>query len=108
MREIIFISIVFSMVAVLAIFYLKTGNFRYSFIVMLIVGKVWAGLMWIFGVDATIVKLVVVNRLYGTVHTIPINASTMVFLTLFLTMILTVSWPYVEKYLPKPFRRIYP
>ena len=104
MRELIFVSMIISMVIVLVVFYIKTANFRYSFIIMLIVGKLWAGLLWVFKADYPVSTLVLYNKVSGSYTVLTIYASHIIFLTFFGTVIITILWPYFEKYLPRPIR----
>ena len=95
-----------SMVIVLVLAWKWFNSLRTAFIVMLIIGKVWAGILWAFGYDRPLFNLIIYNKIRDLTVTYTITATQFVFLSFLITLIVTISWPYIEGYLPEPIRRI--
>lgn len=104
--ELALITMLLSMVLVLMMAWRWFGSLRTAFIVMLIIGKVWAGVLWAFGIDRALFTLVIYNKMKGVASTITIYATQMVFISFLITLLATLSWPYIESYLPEPIRRL--
>ena len=98
---------VLSMVIVLLTAWKWFGSLRLAFIVMLIIGKVWAGVLWAYGIDKPLFKLIIYNKIRNVATTYTITATQFVFLSFMFTLIITVTWPYIETYLPEPVRKIH-
>lgn len=79
---------------------------RTAFIVMLIIGKVWAGILYLFGIDKELFNLVIYNKVRNTVSYVTVTANQAIFISLLITLLGTISWPYIEPYLPEPIRRL--
>ena len=97
---------VLSMVVVLLLAWKWFNSLRVAFIVMLIIGKVWTGVLWAFGIDRPLFNLIIYNKLKGTSTTLTITADQMVFLSFLSTLVFTLTWPYIVNYLPEPIRRV--
>ncbi|AQQ75451.1 hypothetical protein JdFRA1000001_18c [uncultured archaeal virus] len=104
--ELALIAMLISMVMVLKMAWKWFGSLRTAFIIMLIVGKVWAGMLWAFGIDRPLFTLVVYNKLKGVTSYVTIYATQMVFISFLVTLLATLAWPYIESYLPEPIRRL--
>jgi hypothetical protein len=94
------------MVVVLMMAWRWFGSLRTAFIVMLIIGKVWAGALWAFGIDRPLFKLIIYNKIKGSITYFTISATQMVFISFLFTLLATLAWPYIEGYLPEPIRRL--
>ena len=97
------------LVAMMAIFifvYYRSGSLRLAFIVSLILGKTWTVILWAFGQDRTIFNIIVYNKVSSTASVVPITATQVIFLSFLVTLLVTISWPYIEAYLPEPIRRM--
>ena len=104
--EFALITMLLSMVLVLMMAWKWFGSLRTAFIVMLIIGKVWAGILWAFGIDRPLFTLVVYNKVKGAATYVTIYATQMVFISFLITLAATLMWPYIESYLPEPIRRL--
>jgi len=99
-REIAVSIMVLSMLATLFISWKFTGSFRNAFIITLIVGKLWAGILYAFGIDKPLFNLIIYNKIKGVTTTVTITADQMIFLSFMLTLIVTVFWPLLAPTLP--------
>jgi len=95
-----------SMVIVLITAWRWFGSLRTAFIVMLIIGKVWAGILWAFGYDRPLYQIMIYNKLKHVTITYTVSACQFIFLSFLATLLVTLSWPYIEPYLPEPIRRM--
>lgn len=98
---------VVSMAVVLLLAWRWSGSLRTAFMVMLMVGKVWAGVLWAYGIDRPLFNIVVYNKVRGTVTTVTITASQFVFISFLATFVFTLAWPYIRPHIPEPLRRIH-
>ena len=99
-------AMVLSMVAVLMVAWRWFGSFRTAFMVMLITGKVWATVLWAFGVDRPLFNIVLYNKVRGTYTAFTVTADGLIFLSFLVTLISTAAWPWVAPHLPKELRRM--
>ncbi len=97
---------VLSMLATLFLAWRMTGSFRLGFIIMLIVGKVWAATLWAFGIDRPLFNIVLYNKIRHTASTITITADQFVFLSFLSTLVFVLLWPLIEPSLPPWLRGI--
>ncbi len=104
--EIAVISMILSMLMVFLFSWRWTGSLRSAFIIMLIIGKIWCGILAAFHIDKPLFNLVIYNKVKGTVTTITFTANMVVFLSFFFTLLFTLVWPYIASYLPKQVRQI--
>jgi len=95
-----------SMVFVLMYAWKWFGSLRVAFIVMLIVGKVWAVILSVFGFDKPLFNLIILNKLKGTQIIFTITACQAIFLSFLASLVMVVCWPYISVYLPEPIRRV--
>ena len=84
----------------------KLGDFRKALLATLIIGKLWAGAMWAFGIDHPLFNIIVYNKKQHitTVHTI--TADEFVFLSFLTSFAFALSWPYIQPYLPEKIREV--
>lgn len=106
MSEFLIGLMMISMVVVLILAWRWFGSLRTAFIVMLVIGKVWAGILYLYGIDKPLFNLVIYNKIRDTVSYYTVTATQMIFLSLLITLIGTISWPYIETYLPEPIRKL--
>ena len=95
-----------SMVSILILAWKWFGSLRMGFIIMLIIGKVWATILWAFGYDRPLFNIIVYNKVKDVASVYTVTATQFVFLSFLATLIMTIAWPYFEPYLPEPIRRI--
>ncbi len=95
-----------SMVVVLLLAWRWFNSLRTAFLAMLIIGKTWVGVLWAFGIDRPLFSIVIYNRLRDSYSTVTITADQIVFISFLVTFLLTLSWPYIARYLPEPIRRV--
>ena len=97
MSELLIALMVVSMFAVLLIAWRWFGDFRKAFIVMLVVGKTWAGVMWAFGFDRELFNVTLYNRLSGARAEITVTATELIFMSFLATLILTIFYPHIKR-----------
>ena len=97
---------VLSMVTVLLLAWKWFGSLRTAFLVMLLVGKTWCGILWAFGIDKPLFNLIIYNKIKGTYTIITFTACEVVFLSFLITFVFTVIYPYIEPHIPEPMRKI--
>ena len=91
--------------AILCFAWWKTNSLWKAFIIMLICGKVITGIFWAFGYDRPLFVVSIVNRKLGVpIYQIHVSACMIVFLSFLFTLIGTLSFPYIVKYLPREIR----
>ncbi len=73
---------------------------------MLAVGKVWAGILWAYGIDRPLFNIVLYNKVKGTTQTLTITADQFIFISFLLTFVFTLLWPIMEPYFPEQLRRV--
>ena len=88
---------VVSMVATLILAWKFFNDFRKAFITMLIVGKVWAGILWAFGFDRDLFKIVFYNRLAGSRFEVTVSANEFIFMSFLATLVFTLLYPYIRR-----------
>lgn len=104
--DIIIGFMVVSMAMVLILAWKWFNSLRTAFLAMLVIGKVWAGILWAYGIDRPLFNIVLYNKIKGTATTITITADQFVFLSFLITFVFALLWPYLEKYFPEPVRKI--
>jgi|GEM_PF-3068818 len=104
--EVAVISMILSMLMVFLFSWRWTGSLRSAFIIMLVTGKIWCGILAAFGIDKPLFKLIIYNKIKETVTSITITATLLVFLSFFFTLVFTVAWPLIAPHLPSYLRNI--
>jgi len=93
------------LVAILCFAWYKTNSLFKAFVIMLIIGKVITGIFWAFGYDRTLFTVSIMNKRLGVpLFQIHVSACMIVFLSFLITLIGTLSFPYIVKYLPYEIR----
>jgi len=104
--EILLGIMIISMVIVLLASWKWFGSLRLAFIIMLIIGKVWAGVLYAFGIDKPLFNILVYNKIKGAYATFTVTATQFIFLSFLGTLLVTLLWPYIQPYIPEPIRRV--
>ena len=104
--DVIIGMMVLSMVVVLLYAWKWFGSLRVAFLTMLIVGKMWAGTLWAFGIDRPLYRLLIYSKVKHAITSITITADQFVFLSFLTAFVVTVMWPYISPHVPEPIRRI--
>jgi len=104
LRDLLLAFMMFSMVMVLVVSWKWFGSFRKAFLVMLLVGKIWAGILWAYGIDKPLFNIIIYNKVKETSTTITITADQFIFLSFLGTFMVTVFYPYIEPYIPSKIR----
>ncbi len=97
---------VMSMVVVLLLAWKWFGSLRIAFLTMLVIGKIWAGTLWAFGIDRPLFRILIHNKVKGTTSAITLTADQFVFLSFLTAFVVTLVWPYISPHVPEPIRRI--
>jgi len=105
-EEIAVMVMVVSMLFTLLYAWKITGSLRLAFIMMLLAGKMWAGLLWAFHIDHPLFNVVMMNKVKDTRLIITVTADQFVFISFLFTLVVTLLWPYIEPYLPGPLHRL--
>ncbi len=95
-----------SMVIVLLLAWKWFNSLRTAFLAMLVIGKVWVGVLWAFGIDRPLFNIIIYNKIKQSYSIITITADQAVFISFFTTFLFTLAWPYIAKYLPEPIRQV--
>mgnify|MGYP000020464998 CR=1 FL=1 len=104
--EVIVGMMVMSMVIVLILAWKWFGSLRTAFLSMLVIGKVWAGVLWAFGIDRPLFTIYIYNKVRGTTSSFTLTADQMVFLSFLTTFAFVIAWPYIAPHIPEPIRKI--
>ena len=95
-----------SMVATLLTAWKWFKSLRIAVLTMLVVGKVWAGMLWAFGIDRPLFRILIHNKVSGSTSAITLSADQFVFLSFLTSFVVVVMWPYISPHLPEPIRRV--
>lgn len=104
--DVIIGMMVFSMVVVLLYAWKWFGSLRVAFLTMLIVGKVWAGVLWAFGIDRPLYRILIYNKVRGVTSAVTVTADQFIFLSFLTAFVVAIMWPYISPHVPEPIRRI--
>ncbi|MCD6300895.1 MAG: hypothetical protein J7L82_02370 [Staphylothermus sp.] len=104
--EIAVVAMVLSMLAVFLVSWKWTGSLRSAFIIMLITGKVWAGILYAFGIDKPLFNIIIYNKIKGVSSSVTVTADQFIFVSFFFTLLFTLLWPIIAPSLPPWLRGI--
>ena len=104
--EVVIGMMVLSMVLVLILAWKWFNSLRTAFLAMLVIGKVWAGILWAFGIDRPLFTIYIYNKVRGTATAMTITADQFIFLSFLTTFAFVVIWPWIAPHVPEPLRRI--
>lgn len=86
--------------------YVKTESFRKAMLCALIVGKAFAVVYWIAGLDHTVLTIYVINRKAPwVVHEVRITACETLILSFLLTTLTIILYPTITKHAPKQIKQ---
>ncbi len=88
---------ILSMLAVFIVSWRWTGSLRLAVIVMLLTGKLWAGILWAFGVDRPLFSVSIRNRWTGESLGFTVTATEFIFLSFFAALLSTLAWPHLKR-----------
>ncbi len=105
-EEILVGFMLISMVVVLLLAWRWFNSLRTAFLVMLVIGKVWVGVLWAFGIDRPLFTIYIYNKIRQSYSVLPVTADQVIFMSFFTTFLFTLAWHYIARYLPEPIRKI--
>jgi len=100
------VGMLFSLILVFSLVYYKTGSVRYGAIVMLVIGHFWAIILHVYGYDVTLFYFLVILKQRGEVIRIPVTADSLILESFFVSLVISLVFPYIEDKLPEPLRRL--
>ena len=86
--------------------YLRTSSFRKATIAALLVGKTFAIVYKLAGLDRTVATLYLINSYTGLVRPVHITAVEVIILAFLSALGITVYWPILTKKLPREARGV--
>ena len=93
------------LVAILCFAWHKTNSLWKAWIITLITGKVVTVLFWAFGLDRPLFTIYLISRKTGyTINSFTITACELTLISFLITLIATLSWPYIMRLLPSEVR----
>jgi len=93
------------LVALLCFAWHKTNSLWKAWIITLITGKVVTVLFWAFGLDRPLFTISLISRKTGyVIKSFTITACGITFISFLITLIATLSWPYIMKVLPREIK----
>jgi len=96
----------FGMFLTFCVIFIKTESFRKGLLGSLFVGKTFAIVYWISGLDRTLMTLYIVNRRYPwVIKVVHITACEVVLVSFAVTAATLIAWPLIAKHLPNQIRK---
>ncbi|NPA96176.1 MAG: hypothetical protein GXO32_01075 [Crenarchaeota archaeon] len=96
----------FGMFLAFVTIYSRTPSFRQALLGSLFVGKTFAIVYWISGLDRTLLTIYLIDRhAPWIVKTVRITACETIFLSFLVTALTIASWPLIARHLPREIRR---
>jgi len=96
----------FGMFLAFVVIYSKTSSFRQALLGSLFVGKTFAIVYWISGLDHTVLTLYLVNRHNpAIVRVVHITACEIIFTSFLVTALSVGLWPLIQRHLPRELRK---
>jgi len=100
------VAFCFGMFLTFVTIYGKSGSFRKALLGSLFVGKTFAVVYWIAGLNRTVATIYIINRKAPwVVHEVRVTACLLILLSFAATLTTTIAWPTITKQLPKETRK---
>ena len=86
--------------------YSKSGSFRKALLGSLLIGKTFAAVYWVAGLNHTVLTLYLINkRAPWVVHEVHITACLLLMLIFAASTATTLTWPLITKHAPRQVRQ---
>jgi len=100
------VAFAFGMFLTFIAIYNKSGSFRKAFLGSLLVGKTFAVIYWVAGLNRTLLTIYLINRRAPwVVHEIRITACLLLILSFATAAATTAAWPLIIKHAPREARK---